>query len=101
MHRVDAVGNSLGVHWELAEGIESLPGWHKEVRQKKTETRRKIIGSSRKACRESSLGIKPGLDDAMGPRQEFVRRFAEGIEKLTESTLADTERRPDDLLQEC
>ncbi|RWW53834.1 hypothetical protein BHE74_00039636 [Ensete ventricosum] len=79
MHRVDAIGNSLGVRWELAEGIESLPGWHKGVCQKNTETHRKIAGSSRKACRE----------------------FAEGIEKLTESTLGDTERRPDDLLQEC
>ncbi|RWV94909.1 hypothetical protein GW17_00042517, partial [Ensete ventricosum] len=52
MHRVDAFGNSSGVCWKLAEGIESLPGWHKRVHQKMTETRRKIIGGSRKACRE-------------------------------------------------
>ncbi|RRT53903.1 hypothetical protein B296_00049523 [Ensete ventricosum] len=45
MHRVDAVGNLLGVRRELTEGIESLLGWHKGVRQKKTETHRKIIGS--------------------------------------------------------
>ncbi|RWW42861.1 hypothetical protein BHE74_00051549, partial [Ensete ventricosum] len=51
-HRVDVVGNSLGVRRELTEGIVSLPGWRKEVRQKKTETRRKIIGGSRKACQE-------------------------------------------------
>ncbi|RRT32013.1 hypothetical protein B296_00032581 [Ensete ventricosum] len=37
----------------------------------------------------SSLGIGPSLDDAMGPRQEFAMRFAEGIGKLTESTLGD------------
>ncbi|RRT63753.1 hypothetical protein B296_00000661 [Ensete ventricosum] len=30
----------------------------------------------------SSLGIRPGLDIAVGPRWEFARRFAEGIEKL-------------------
>ncbi|RZS20838.1 hypothetical protein BHM03_00053403 [Ensete ventricosum] len=53
MHRVDAFGNSLGVCRKLAEGIGSLPGWCKGVRQKMTETRRKIVGGSRKACRES------------------------------------------------
>ncbi|RWW49621.1 hypothetical protein BHE74_00044174, partial [Ensete ventricosum] len=51
MHRVDAVGNSPGVHRELAEGIGSSPGWRKGVCQKKIETRRKIVGGSRKACR--------------------------------------------------
>ncbi|RZR75504.1 hypothetical protein BHM03_00059554, partial [Ensete ventricosum] len=51
MQRVDAVGNSLGVRRELAEGIGSLPGWRKGVRQKKIDTRRKIIRGSRKACR--------------------------------------------------
>ncbi|RRT47553.1 hypothetical protein B296_00009690 [Ensete ventricosum] len=30
----------------------------------------------------SSLGIGPGLDDAMRPRREFARRFAKGIGKL-------------------
>ncbi|RZS23348.1 hypothetical protein BHM03_00056263 [Ensete ventricosum] len=43
MHRVDAVGNSPGVRLELAEGIRSLPGWRKGVRQKKTETHWKIV----------------------------------------------------------
>ncbi|RZR76191.1 hypothetical protein BHM03_00000820 [Ensete ventricosum] len=33
-------------------GIGSLPRWRKGVRQKKTETHRKITGGSRKACRE-------------------------------------------------
>ncbi|RWW19287.1 hypothetical protein GW17_00016675 [Ensete ventricosum] len=44
------VGNSPGVRRKLAEGIESLPEWRKGVHQKKTKTRRKIIGGSRKAC---------------------------------------------------
>ncbi|RRT42252.1 hypothetical protein B296_00009511 [Ensete ventricosum] len=48
----EAVGNSLGVHRELTEGIGSLLGWHKGVRQKKTETRWKIVGGSRNACWE-------------------------------------------------
>ncbi|RWV85890.1 hypothetical protein GW17_00052276 [Ensete ventricosum] len=52
MHWVDAVGNSLGVCRELDEGIGSLPRWRKGVRQKKIETHWKIIGGSRKACRE-------------------------------------------------
>ncbi|RWV93558.1 hypothetical protein GW17_00043980 [Ensete ventricosum] len=44
MHRVDAVGNSPGVHREHVEGIGSLPGWRKGVPQKKIETRQKIVG---------------------------------------------------------
>ncbi|RZS20550.1 hypothetical protein BHM03_00053079 [Ensete ventricosum] len=89
MHRVDAVGNSPGVCRDLAEGIESLPGWRKGVRQKKTETRRKIVGGDRKAYRESSLSIGPGSDDTVGSRREFARRFAEGIGKLAGNTSGD------------
>ncbi|RZS13215.1 hypothetical protein BHM03_00044765 [Ensete ventricosum] len=37
----------------------------------------------------SSLGIGQGLDDVVGPRWEFARRFAEGIENLIRSTLGD------------
>ncbi|RZS29425.1 hypothetical protein BHM03_00063161, partial [Ensete ventricosum] len=48
----DAVGNSSGVRRELTEGIGSLLGWRKGVRRKKTKTHRKIVGGSRKACRE-------------------------------------------------
>ncbi|RWW47411.1 hypothetical protein BHE74_00046609 [Ensete ventricosum] len=33
-------------------GIESLPKWRKRVRQKKTETHRKIVGGSRNTCQE-------------------------------------------------
>ncbi|RRT81061.1 hypothetical protein B296_00001419 [Ensete ventricosum] len=36
---------------------------------------------------KSSLRIGPGLDDAVGSRREFARRFAKGIEKLTWSTI--------------
>ncbi|RRT62479.1 hypothetical protein B296_00009351 [Ensete ventricosum] len=80
MHRVDAIGNSPGVRWELAEGIGSLLGWHKGVRQKKTETHRKIIEGSRKACRE---------------------RFAEGIMKLAGNTPEDRWKKTERLSQEC
>ncbi|RWV99975.1 hypothetical protein GW17_00037088 [Ensete ventricosum] len=41
----------------------------------------------------SSLGIRPGSDDTMGPRWEFVRRFTEGIEKLARNTLGDCWRK--------
>ncbi|RWV94534.1 hypothetical protein GW17_00042918 [Ensete ventricosum] len=37
----------------------------------------------------SSLGIGPGLNDAVEPRKEFARRFVEGIGKLTENTPGD------------
>ncbi|RWV95335.1 hypothetical protein GW17_00042044 [Ensete ventricosum] len=109
-HRVDPVGNLSGVCRELAEGIGSLLGWGKGVRQKKNETRRKIDGGSQKAYRElvwsydglrSSLGIGPGLDDAVGPRREFARRFAKGSGSSLGARRVITGRRPDDLLQEC
>ncbi|RRT50328.1 hypothetical protein B296_00019618 [Ensete ventricosum] len=47
-----AVGNLLGGRRKLAEGIGSLLGWRKGVRQKKTKTRWKIVEVSQKACRE-------------------------------------------------
>ncbi|RWV91896.1 hypothetical protein GW17_00045782 [Ensete ventricosum] len=45
---------------QLAEGIGSLPGWLKGVSQKKTKTCWKIVGGSRKACREKLAGNTPG-----------------------------------------
>ncbi|RRT35896.1 hypothetical protein B296_00021219 [Ensete ventricosum] len=48
----NAVGNLPGVCWELIEGMRSLLGWHKGVRQKNTETSWKITEGSRKACQE-------------------------------------------------
>ncbi|RRT70700.1 hypothetical protein B296_00023096 [Ensete ventricosum] len=72
MHHIDAVGNSLGVCRELVEGIESLLGWHKGVRQKKIETRRKIIGASQKAYRDS-LGDSPKESgSSLGTCQEIT-----------------------------
>ncbi|RRT44762.1 hypothetical protein B296_00038187 [Ensete ventricosum] len=68
MYQVDAVGNSSRVCRELTEGIGSLPGWRKGVRQKKIESRQKIVGGSRKVCRET---------------------FTEGTGKLAGSTLGD------------
>ncbi|RRT34972.1 hypothetical protein B296_00058615 [Ensete ventricosum] len=91
MHRVDAVGNSPGVRRELAEGIGSLPGWRKGVRQKKIETRRKIVrGLIMTGAMElqlddgprSSLSIGPGFRQCSGISPKFARRFTEGIEKL-------------------
>ncbi|RWW71855.1 hypothetical protein BHE74_00020379 [Ensete ventricosum] len=117
MHRVDAVGNSLGVCRELVEGIESLPGWRKGVRQKKTETHRKIVGASQKAYREtnligaiklqpddrlrSSLSIGPefercsgiSLEFASGISLEFARRFTEGIGKLARNMSGDCRKK--------
>ncbi|RWV95780.1 hypothetical protein GW17_00041562 [Ensete ventricosum] len=84
MHRVDAFGNSPRVCRKLTESIGSLPGWCKRVRQKKSETRRKIVGGSRKACRESGCS-----DDAMGSRRKFARRFVEGIGKLAGNVKGD------------
>ncbi|RZS21464.1 hypothetical protein BHM03_00054110 [Ensete ventricosum] len=56
------------------EIIVGLLGWHKGDRQKKIETRRKIVGGSRKACQE--LG-----------------RFTEEIGKLARNMLGDRWRK--------
>ncbi|RRT31350.1 hypothetical protein B296_00052008 [Ensete ventricosum] len=115
MHRVDAFGNSSGVCRKLAEGIGSLLGWHKGVRQKKTETRRKIIGGSltmrwdltgssydgpglielsRYQLQPDngprySLGIGPSSYDAVGSHRKFARRFTEEIRKLAGNAKGD------------
>ncbi|RWW38140.1 hypothetical protein BHE74_00056644 [Ensete ventricosum] len=66
--RVGPVGNLPGVCRELTEGIESLPGWHKGVRWKKTKTRQKIIMRSRKACREFNHEGEKELQTRYGPK---------------------------------
>ncbi|RWW21615.1 hypothetical protein BHE74_00024552 [Ensete ventricosum] len=72
--RLECVGSS--------SRVSRVPGWRNGVRWKKTETQRKIVGGSRKACRElerpdmdprSSLGIRLSLNDAVGARCEFAR----------------------------
>ncbi|RRT35175.1 hypothetical protein B296_00017316 [Ensete ventricosum] len=111
MQRVDAFGNSPGVCRKLAEGIGSLLGWRKGVRQKKIETRQKIIGVAEKLVGSRngltmarsmklqpddgprySLGIGPSTDDAVGSHRKFARRFAEGIEKLTGNAKGDRQK---------
>ncbi|RWV94362.1 hypothetical protein GW17_00043107 [Ensete ventricosum] len=54
-YRIGRIGNSL-------ECVGSLPGWHKGVCRKKTETHRKIIKGSRKACRELESGCITNAD---------------------------------------
>ncbi|RWW02386.1 hypothetical protein GW17_00034528 [Ensete ventricosum] len=75
MHRVNAIGNSLGVRRELAEGIKSLTGWRKGVRQKKTETRQKIeirrrdeklAGNMLGDCRKKTIGLAARMPEAAG-----------------------------------
>ncbi|RRT77370.1 hypothetical protein B296_00009540 [Ensete ventricosum] len=96
MHRLDTVGNSPGVCQELVEGIGCSSGSRKGVRQKKTETCRKIIEGSQKACRD--LGIGPGSDDAVGSRREFARRFAEWIKKLAGNMKGDHREKTEGLV---
>ncbi|RWV77593.1 hypothetical protein GW17_00061553 [Ensete ventricosum] len=99
MHRVDTVGNSPGVRWKLVEGLGSLPGWRKGVRQKKIETRQKIIdagltmvGSMKLQPNNglrSSFSIGPGFGRCCGFCREFAGRFAQEIGKLTGNTSGD------------
>ncbi|RRT32299.1 hypothetical protein B296_00042332 [Ensete ventricosum] len=41
----------------------------------------------------SSLGIRPGSDNVVGPRWEFSRRFTEGIGELVENTPGDRRKK--------
>ncbi|RRT32561.1 hypothetical protein B296_00058283 [Ensete ventricosum] len=83
MHRVDAVGNSLGVCRELIEDIGSLPRWHMGVRQKNIETCRKIIGGSRKTCQEFAEGIEKLVGNTSGDRKKKTERVTAGMSEAT------------------
>ncbi|RRT39705.1 hypothetical protein B296_00046835 [Ensete ventricosum] len=92
-----AVGNSLGVRRKLSEGIRSLLGWHKRVRQKKIETCRKIAEGSRKACRElgrhgPKIKLRHRAKDWM-MRWELAERFAKENGKLATNTSGDCRRK--------
>ncbi|RWW22998.1 hypothetical protein BHE74_00041200 [Ensete ventricosum] len=79
MHRVDAVGNSLGVRRELTEGIRSLPGDTREFARRRLRLAGRLLGVAEKLAG----------NDVVGSRQEFARRFAEGIRKLARNTPGD------------
>ncbi|RWW23749.1 hypothetical protein GW17_00011987 [Ensete ventricosum] len=59
--------------------IESLLGWRKGVRQKKTETCRKIIGGSRKACRDSLRDSPKELGSSLGTQREITGKKTGGL----------------------
>ncbi|RWV81079.1 hypothetical protein GW17_00057536 [Ensete ventricosum] len=107
MHRVDAITNSPGVRRELAEGIRSLPGWRKGVRQKKTETHRKIVEGSRKACRDynqmmgqdQAWASGRGSDDVVGSHRSSLGDSPKGSGSSLGTRREITERRPEDLPQ--
>ncbi|RZS06504.1 hypothetical protein BHM03_00037161 [Ensete ventricosum] len=117
--QVNTVGNSPGVHRELTEGIGSLLGWRKGVRQKKTETRQKIIEVVEKLAwrltmigamelqpndePRSSLSIGPGFRRCSGISSEFARRFVrrdrearwEHVGRYRKKTIGLTARMPE------
>ncbi|RWV96165.1 hypothetical protein GW17_00041146 [Ensete ventricosum] len=70
----DTIRNSLGVRWELAEGIRCLPEWRKGVHQKKIESRQKIMGGSRKACQEFNHDGEKELQIKHEPRIKLRHR---------------------------
>ncbi|RRT32290.1 hypothetical protein B296_00057121 [Ensete ventricosum] len=90
-YRKNAGGYRIGrMHRDLAKVIESSPGWRKRVRQKKTETCRKMVVDDGPG---SSLSIEPGFERYSGISLEFARRFTEGIRKLAGSTLGDYQKK--------
>ncbi|RRT31845.1 hypothetical protein B296_00057446, partial [Ensete ventricosum] len=90
----DVITNSPEVHWKLTQGIGSLLGWHKGIRYKKIETRRKIIGVAKTLAGSwegHDVDVYRAKDWTM--QREFARRFAEGIEKLTRNMSGDRRRK--------
>ncbi|RWV93264.1 hypothetical protein GW17_00044296 [Ensete ventricosum] len=98
MHRVDAVGNLLGVRRKLVEGIGSLIGWRKEFAKRRSRLVGRLSGVTEKLTGRltmigamelqpddglrSSLSIGPRFGRYSGISPEFARRFTEGIGKL-------------------
>ncbi|RRT50922.1 hypothetical protein B296_00021590 [Ensete ventricosum] len=56
------------------EYVGSLPGWHKGIHRKKTETHQKIVGGSRKACWEFKHDGEKELQIRHGPRIKLRHR---------------------------
>ncbi|RWV94679.1 hypothetical protein GW17_00042756 [Ensete ventricosum] len=81
------VGNSPRVRRKLVEGNGSLPGWRKGVRQKKTETRWKIVGVAEKLAG----------NDVVGSRRSSLGDSSKGSGTCWEIT----EKRSKDSPQEC
>ncbi|RRT41993.1 hypothetical protein B296_00052475, partial [Ensete ventricosum] len=110
MHQVDAFWNSSRMYRKLVEGIWSLPGWRKGVRQRRSRLTGRLSGVAEKLTESLtvagsmklqpddeprySLGIGSSSDDAVGFRWKFARRFTKEIGKLTGNTKGD--RREED-----
>ncbi|RRT31253.1 hypothetical protein B296_00054218 [Ensete ventricosum] len=82
MHRVDTFGNSPGVCRKLVEGIGSLPRWRKGVRQKKIETRRKIVGVRTMQWDLVKISLRDSLKESgssLGTRREITEKKIGGL----------------------
>ncbi|RRT70512.1 hypothetical protein B296_00000782 [Ensete ventricosum] len=91
----------LGTHQECVGSSPKVSGvcqdGTREFARRRPRLVERLSGVAEKVARNnrprSSLGIRPGLDDAVGPRREFAVRFTEGIEKLARNTSGDRRKK--------
>ncbi|RRT60002.1 hypothetical protein B296_00004019 [Ensete ventricosum] len=96
--RQECVGSSSWVSGVCQDSAREFARRRPRLAERLSGVVEKIAGNNGP---RSSLGIGPSLDDAVGFRREFARRFTEGIEKLLGTRQEITGRRPKDLLQVC
>ncbi|RWW77923.1 hypothetical protein BHE74_00013876 [Ensete ventricosum] len=97
MHRVNAIGNLLGVRRELAKVSGVCQDGTREFARRRLRITERLSGVAEKLAGNdgprSSLSIGPGLGRCSGISPEFARRFAEGIEKLAGNMLGDCRKK--------
>ncbi|RWV91485.1 hypothetical protein GW17_00046227 [Ensete ventricosum] len=87
--RLECVRSSSRVSEACQDGTMEFAGRRPRLTGRLSRVAEKLAGSWE--------GIGSGLNYAVGPRQEFTRRFAEGIGKLVGTHQEIIERRPEDL----
>ncbi|RWV92103.1 hypothetical protein GW17_00045561 [Ensete ventricosum] len=85
--RQECVGSSPRVSGVCQDSAREFARRRPRLARRLSGVSEKLVGND---GLRSSLGIGPGLDDAMRPRREFARRFAKGIGKLAGSTSGDS-----------
>ncbi|RRT41370.1 hypothetical protein B296_00004512 [Ensete ventricosum] len=109
MHRVNAIGNLLGVRRELAKVSGVCQDGAREFARRRLRITERLSGVAEKLVGRltmigaiklqpddrprSSLSIGPGLGRCSGISPEFARRFAKGIEKLAGNMLGDCRKK--------
>ncbi|RWV79480.1 hypothetical protein GW17_00059378 [Ensete ventricosum] len=96
----ECVGSSPRVLGACQDSTRKFAGRRSRLAERLSEVAEKLVRSWDGLAMDvsdmdpgSSLGIRPGSEDVMEPRQEFARGFADGIGKLARNTPRDHRRK--------